>query len=54
VQLDEEISKDTLQYDFAKEHNLALSVDQLMVYRLNAVRDKLKLDDELKIIKAGE
>ncbi|MDR1447898.1 MAG: site-specific DNA-methyltransferase [Candidatus Ancillula sp.] len=53
-QLDEKISKDTEQYKFAINNKIEPTVDQLMIHRLNVVKNKLHFDKDFKIIRVGE
>jgi adenine-specific DNA-methyltransferase len=48
-QLDEPISPKSKQYEFAKNNNLGLTVDQLTVLRLKTVYEKMKKEEDFKI-----
>lgn len=48
-QLDENISHNTAQYEFASKNNIQPSVDQLMIFRLNKAREILNYPAAFKI-----
>lgn len=48
-QLDEKVAKNTAQYNFAIENGITPSVEQLMIFRLNKVREVLKYKDTFNI-----
>jgi adenine-specific DNA-methyltransferase len=50
VQLDEAISKNTEQYKFAIKHNINPSVDQLLLHRLNVVKNSYENNINLKVL----
>ncbi len=50
-QLNEKISENTTQYKFAIKNNIKPSVDQLMIHRLNVVKNKLNYAEDFSIIK---
>lgn len=54
VQLNEPISPKSKAYVFAKANNLIPTVDQLMLKRLQIVREKYDIRDELKIGKVDD
>ena len=48
-QLDEPISPKSKQYEFAKNNNLELTVDQLTILRLKTVYEKMRKEEDFKI-----
>jgi adenine-specific DNA-methyltransferase len=54
VQIDEKVREGTLQYQFAVENGMGLTVDQLMIHRLHAAKDKLNYAKDFNIITADQ